>query len=45
MLSFCQVFVKLAGNQDRHKIWDEFEVHLDQTYPLNKWSSLPCLEC
>ena len=28
---FDQVFVKLAGNQDRHKILDEFEFWPDQT--------------
>ena len=27
---FYQIFIKLAGNQDRHKILNEFEFRLDQ---------------
>ena len=31
---FYQIFVKLAGNQDRHKISDEFEFRPDPTIDL-----------
>ena len=30
LFSFDRIFVKLAGNQDRHKISDEFDFWLDQ---------------
>ena len=32
-LLFFQIFFKLAGNEDRHKISDEFEFRPDRTTP------------
>ena len=34
MLSFDPIFVKLAGNEDRHKISYEFEFCPDRTTPV-----------
>ena len=31
-VNFNQIFVKLAGNEDRHKISDEFDFVLDRTF-------------
>ena len=33
LLFFYQIFFKLAGNEDRHKISDEFEFRPDRTTP------------
>ena len=39
---FYQIFLELAGNEDRHKIWDEFEFRPDRTSPYRvrcPWAS------
>ena len=28
---FYQIIIKVAGNQDKHKSWDKFDLGLDQT--------------
>ena len=41
-LLFCIRFFKVAGNEDRHKISDEFEFRPDQTTPYRvrcPWAS------